>query len=218
MTKTYEAKTRGSASRCVRFTWGFDEEIGMLSIETEKGRLHRFHMDEILKILNTVKSEFGRDYFPLANNVAKLDRGTEIRGLGTIILDGYPGDVTHAQGSSYLGPVLEQIGYFKWNGKNRGIKWQLVDHKISHKLVIERLKNPMAQRDSEAAARKNIKNDMLLTIDELAKRLKVPKSWIYARTRESGPGSMPRIKVGKYLRFRWDDVLAWLQSKQRNDK
>jgi excisionase family DNA binding protein len=50
----------------------------------------------------------------------------------------------------------------------------------------------------------------LLTIQEMAKRLKVPVSWLYARTRQSGPGTIPRIKVGKYLRFRIDEVMEWL--------
>ena len=42
----------------------------------------------------------------------------------------------------------------------------------------------------------------LLTVDELAEHLKVPKSWIYSRTREKGPDSIPRIQAGKYIRFR----------------
>ena len=54
----------------------------------------------------------------------------------------------------------------------------------------------------------------LLTIDEMAGKLKVRKSWLYARTRETGPGSIPRIKVGKYLRFRLEDVMAWLEQQQ----
>jgi excisionase family DNA binding protein len=49
------------------------------------------------------------------------------------------------------------------------------------------------------------------TPDELATALKVPKSWVYARTRETGPGSMPRIKVGKYLRFKRFEVIDWLK-------
>ena len=52
----------------------------------------------------------------------------------------------------------------------------------------------------------------LLTVQELAKSLNVPKSWVYSRTREIGPDSMPRIKVGKYCRFILDDVLDWLKS------
>ena len=55
-------------------------------------------------------------------------------------------------------------------------------------------------------------NQNLLTVDELAKSLNVPKSWVYSRTREIGPGSMPRIKVGKYCRFVLNDVLDWLKS------
>ena len=53
--------------------------------------------------------------------------------------------------------------------------------------------------------------EKLLTLEELAERLKVRKSWIYARTRETGPGTIPRIKVGKYLRFEEKPVLDWLR-------
>ena len=55
-------------------------------------------------------------------------------------------------------------------------------------------------------------NQNLLTVDELAESLNVPKSWVYSRTRESGPYAMPRIKVGKYCRFVLNDVLDWLKS------
>jgi excisionase family DNA binding protein len=50
-----------------------------------------------------------------------------------------------------------------------------------------------------------------LTIDEMAKILKTPKSWIYQRSRLKGPGTIPRVKVGKYLRFVKDDVMDWLK-------
>jgi len=53
-----------------------------------------------------------------------------------------------------------------------------------------------------------------LTVDEMAETLKVPKSWLYSRTRETGPGAIPRIKVGKYIRFRLDDVMAWIEERQ----
>ena len=53
--------------------------------------------------------------------------------------------------------------------------------------------------------------DELLTLEELAERLKVRKSWVYARTRERGPGSMPRLKAGKYLRFQEQAVAEWLK-------
>ena len=56
----------------------------------------------------------------------------------------------------------------------------------------------------------------LLTVDELASCLKVHKSWLYNRSRETGPGAIPRIKVGKYLRFQLEDVLEWLGKQQES--
>ncbi len=54
----------------------------------------------------------------------------------------------------------------------------------------------------------------LLTVDEMAETLKVPKSWLYSRTRQTGPGAIPRVKVGKYIRFVESDVMEWLKLKQ----
>ena len=54
-------------------------------------------------------------------------------------------------------------------------------------------------------------NQNLLTVDELAKELKVPKSWIYSKTRETGPETIPRVKVGKYIRFVESEVMDWLK-------
>ncbi|MBW2608440.1 MAG: helix-turn-helix domain-containing protein [Deltaproteobacteria bacterium] len=55
-------------------------------------------------------------------------------------------------------------------------------------------------------------NQNFLTVDELAESLRVAKSWVYSKSRETGPDAMPKIKVGKYCRFVLDDVLAWLKS------
>ena len=51
----------------------------------------------------------------------------------------------------------------------------------------------------------------LLTLNELAEKLKVKPSWVYGYTRQTGPGAIPRIKVGKYLRFRESEVMDWLR-------
>ena len=51
--------------------------------------------------------------------------------------------------------------------------------------------------------------ESLLTPDELAAILKVPKSWIYGRI-HSKTLPFPVIKVGHYCRFREDDVRAYL--------
>ena len=58
------------------------------------------------------------------------------------------------------------------------------------------------------------KNEEMLTVDELAKSLKVPKSWVYGQTRLKGTMTIPKIRIGKYIRFRLNDVLAWLNSQQ----
>jgi predicted DNA-binding transcriptional regulator AlpA len=54
----------------------------------------------------------------------------------------------------------------------------------------------------------------LMTPAELGKKLKVDKSWIYARTRETGPDAIPRIRLGKYLRFSESAVVAWINKRQ----
>src|SRR5262249_25821715 len=46
----------------------------------------------------------------------------------------------------------------------------------------------------------------MLTIDEAAALLRVPKSWLYERTRTN---SVPHMKLGKYLRFDRQEFLAW---------
>ena len=54
----------------------------------------------------------------------------------------------------------------------------------------------------------------LLTVDELAEQLRVPRSWVYSKSRLTDPNSIPRIKVGKYLRFDLGAVMDWLQRQQ----
>ena len=53
-------------------------------------------------------------------------------------------------------------------------------------------------------------NGQLLTVSEIAETLKVPVSWVYERTRRRGTERLPHMKIGKYLRFRKEDVLGWL--------
>lgn len=55
----------------------------------------------------------------------------------------------------------------------------------------------------------------LLTPKEMAERLKVPLSWLYRRTRVSGPGAIPRVRVGKYIRFNSGAVMEWVSRAYR---
>jgi excisionase family DNA binding protein len=49
--------------------------------------------------------------------------------------------------------------------------------------------------------------DNLETMEELCDRLKVEKSWVYKQVQQN---EMPKIKVGKYLRFDRKKVDAWV--------
>ena len=59
-----------------------------------------------------------------------------------------------------------------------------------------------------------MENQELLTVEEMAARLKVPPSWIYSRTRIKGSEAMPGVlRCGKYLRFSPEVVLTWIEKK-----
>jgi hypothetical protein len=53
----------------------------------------------------------------------------------------------------------------------------------------------------------------LITPEELAEWLKVPMSWIYDRTRRSGPERLPVYKIGRYLRFSVPEIEDYLRIK-----
>lgn len=58
----------------------------------------------------------------------------------------------------------------------------------------------------------------LLTVDELADRLRVPKSWVYGQTRIKGEDAIPRIQVGKYIRFVPKEVEQWLAKRDSDSE
>lgn len=51
----------------------------------------------------------------------------------------------------------------------------------------------------------------LLTLEQLAERLTVKKSWLYQRTRVN---SIPCIRLGRHIRFNEQEVSRWLQDQQ----
>ena len=59
-----------------------------------------------------------------------------------------------------------------------------------------------------------MENQELLTLQEMAARLKVPLSWIYSRTRIKD-SDFPVIRVGKYCRFEAGAVMAWIEKQNR---
>ena len=49
--------------------------------------------------------------------------------------------------------------------------------------------------------------DSLLTADQVAELLGVPKSWVYEQSRE---GRIPTVTLGRYRRYRREAIEAWI--------
>jgi excisionase family DNA binding protein len=49
-------------------------------------------------------------------------------------------------------------------------------------------------------------------VEEIAAWLGVPRSWVYF---QAASGRLPHVKIGKYVRFRADDMRAWVEAQRR---
>lgn len=132
--------TRGGPNQAIAFDAKYHNEILHIYRADEQIVLHSYSATEIYQILQSLQKQFGQEYFPLANNVERLGHGDERPGLGMTILQvGINTNITHAQGSSYLGPCLERLGYCEWNGLNNGIQWRLIQQNISDRQLLQDL-------------------------------------------------------------------------------
>src|SRR5262245_65909184 len=72
------------------------------------------------------------------------------------------------------------------------------------------------QYNSDMESVKTLQSDALprlLTIDELATHLQIPRSTIYVwRTQGLGPAG---IRIGRHLRWRQEDVELWLEERKQ---
>ena len=53
----------------------------------------------------------------------------------------------------------------------------------------------------------------LLTAEEVAEMLRVPKSWVYRWGRE---GRLPTVELGRYRRYDERDVERWIEERKSN--
>ncbi|HEX2715093.1 MAG TPA: helix-turn-helix domain-containing protein [Candidatus Acidoferrales bacterium] len=56
--------------------------------------------------------------------------------------------------------------------------------------------------------------DHLLTPEEAAEILRVKLSWLYQHTRRRSQDRIPFLKIGRYLRFREQDLRAYIESRK----
>jgi excisionase family DNA binding protein len=57
-------------------------------------------------------------------------------------------------------------------------------------------------------------NEKLLTIQQVAELLHVPVSWVYGTTRKRSIERLPGIRLGKYWRFREEEIHFWVESQR----
>ena len=70
---------------------------------------------------------------------------------------------------------------------------------------------------SPRAATGGSESDCLLTIQQVAAMLHVPVSWVYGRTRARSTQRLPGIRLGKYWRFREEEIHRWIESQRGGD-
>jgi hypothetical protein len=196
-----------------RFSWDFHDDY--VAIYGEKGMLEEYSLCEILAVLGWLAERFGTCWFPLKNNVQKLGRNEEGDGLGVAILRLSPGKVRHAQGSSYLGVVLEDVGILEWNNRVRGIEWRIV-HQVQS---LDELRRIIATKHSLRSSRTG-------SVEKRARQL---ASRMVAQEGKTGSGSTrkppyvfqsrkellkclkkeeTRVRVEKYYCERYPDIAS----------
>jgi len=80
---------------------------------------------------------------------------------------------------------------------------------------ISSLNTPNDAAHIAATEEKENHGQQLLTVRDVADLLQVPVSWVYGRTRKRSLERIPSYRLGKYWRFRQDEVLAWVESQAR---
>jgi excisionase family DNA binding protein len=58
-------------------------------------------------------------------------------------------------------------------------------------------------------------SDRLLTAREIAELLNVPSTWVLEHARD---GTIPHVRLGRYVRFDRGDVLTWVESCRQGGK
>jgi len=68
-----------------------------------------------------------------------------------------------------------------------------------------------AVSQNEATGKDSRDERHLLNVHEVADLLQVPVSWVYGRMRKRSLERLPGYRLGKYWRFRKDEILAWVE-------
>jgi excisionase family DNA binding protein len=72
-------------------------------------------------------------------------------------------------------------------------------------MALETSLRGLIREEIQAANQNGQGESKLLTPEELADRLQVPRSWVYEQSRQ---GNIPTHRLGRYIRFHLSEVLA----------
>jgi predicted DNA-binding transcriptional regulator AlpA len=83
-------------------------------------------------------------------------------------------------------------------------------------LTVEAPDRVRCETKHDATAEEERGDNHLLTVRDVAELLQVPVSWVYKHAGPQCPNPLPYMKLGKYLRFRSTDIMAFLRSTRAN--
>jgi excisionase family DNA binding protein len=86
---------------------------------------------------------------------------------------------------------------------------------LSEPRIVEAFHLPLSEEANETTGTGGREPTRLLTVEEVASLLHVPVSWVYGRMRKTALERIPAYRVGKYWRFRAEEVMAWLRDSKR---
>jgi excisionase family DNA binding protein len=79
---------------------------------------------------------------------------------------------------------------------------------------VDPLDMPSREETNEAIEEGRKGTGRLLTVEEVASLLHVPVSWVYGRIRKRSLERLPGYRLGKYWRFREDEIHAWVEDQR----
>ncbi len=77
--------------------------------------------------------------------------------------------------------------------------------------IVEAFQLPHSDKANEATGGERREPNCLLTVEDVASLLHVPVSWVYGRMRKRSLERLPAYRLGKYWRFREDEIHAWVK-------
>jgi len=80
----------------------------------------------------------------------------------------------------------------------------------THELMVDHTPTPAITTALDACDR-----NRFLTVHEVADLLQVPVSWVYGRMRARSTDKLPAYRIGKYWRFREEEIVTWMQRHRR---